>query len=431
MKKIIYSLVIMIAAGSLFTSCIEQVEPLGIQDMRYAKAEYIRALKDLRAADAEYVRAQAAVEQAKARYIDARTALKNAEVEMQKLQNEYQALLNEARADSNAWISAETQFKIDSLEMEMEELQAKHDSTMVEAEKNLAKAQEQLRIALRDIALAAQSLTPNEQAALAAAVAIYAEAFEAYTKQQPEVMKAQRKVDSLKWAKSVYADQDWNGDELEIQNKVEWWENEKEYWLGEYEYDYAMYQAWKNAKPEQLVADLAEWKAKLDELAKAKADAEYALHEFTEEVTAYYVQYVHDGWDSYNRDIKQWKYNHPEVTDPGKAPKYTPGQKSYEVKFIKKSDNFKIDDVQYYNEAGHNIAGNGSTGIIENMPALKDKGTLAYQKLNALLDSYKVENPDFPGEGINILEVGAEFVLNVGSSMKDFILGTEDGDVDE
>ena len=97
MKKIIYSLVIMIAAGSLFTSCIEQVEPLGIQDLRYAKAEYIRALKDLRAADAELVRAQAAHEQARARYVDAMTANLNADTEYQNLLNEYQQLINEAR----------------------------------------------------------------------------------------------------------------------------------------------------------------------------------------------------------------------------------------------------------------------------------------------------------------------------------------------
>ena len=82
MKKIIYSLVIMIAAGSLFTSCIEQVEPLGVQDLRFAKAEYIRALKDLRAADAEFRRAEAALKQAEARYQDAETARVLAEVEM-------------------------------------------------------------------------------------------------------------------------------------------------------------------------------------------------------------------------------------------------------------------------------------------------------------------------------------------------------------
>ena len=61
MKKIIYSLVIMIAAGSLFTSCIDQAEPVGILEIRTVKADYIRALKDLRAADAEFRRAEAAL----------------------------------------------------------------------------------------------------------------------------------------------------------------------------------------------------------------------------------------------------------------------------------------------------------------------------------------------------------------------------------
>ena len=53
MKKIIYSLVIMIAAGSLFTSCLEYVEPVGIQQLRAAKADYLDALAQLRLADAE------------------------------------------------------------------------------------------------------------------------------------------------------------------------------------------------------------------------------------------------------------------------------------------------------------------------------------------------------------------------------------------
>ena len=91
MKKIIYSLVIMIAAGSLFTSCIEQVEPEGIKNLRDAKAEYIRALKDLRAADAEFRRAEAALKQADARYRDAETAWMNAQTENQNLLNELQA----------------------------------------------------------------------------------------------------------------------------------------------------------------------------------------------------------------------------------------------------------------------------------------------------------------------------------------------------
>lgn len=47
----------MIAAGSLFTSCVENTEPQGIKDLRLAKADYLDALSNLRAADAEKVKA--------------------------------------------------------------------------------------------------------------------------------------------------------------------------------------------------------------------------------------------------------------------------------------------------------------------------------------------------------------------------------------
>ena len=77
MKKIIYSLVIMIAAGSLFTSCIKQVEPEGIRDLREAKA----ALK----------LAEAAVQQATADQIKQETA---DAAKMNELLREKQALEN-------------------------------------------------------------------------------------------------------------------------------------------------------------------------------------------------------------------------------------------------------------------------------------------------------------------------------------------------
>jgi len=163
MKKIIYSLVIMIAAGSLFTSCIEQVEPLGVQDLRFAKAEYIRALKDLRAADAEFRRAEAALKQAEARYTDAETARVLAEVEMQELLNEYQALVNLDFAGEVEYNEAERAARIEELEMQMEELRAEHEIAMTEAAEALALAQEDLRVTLRNIALAAQSLTDAEK----------------------------------------------------------------------------------------------------------------------------------------------------------------------------------------------------------------------------------------------------------------------------
>ena len=96
MKKIIYSLVIMIAAGSLFTSCIEPVEPNGLEQLRLAKADYLKALATLQQSKTQLVAAQAAAEQALAaqrtaeatyqtalaNYQDALTAALRAQTEM-------------------------------------------------------------------------------------------------------------------------------------------------------------------------------------------------------------------------------------------------------------------------------------------------------------------------------------------------------------
>ena len=96
MKKIIYSLVIMIAAGSLFTSCIEPVEPNGLETLRIEKANYLKALAALQQSKTQLVAAQAAAEQALAaqrtaeatyqtalaNYQDALTAALRAQTEM-------------------------------------------------------------------------------------------------------------------------------------------------------------------------------------------------------------------------------------------------------------------------------------------------------------------------------------------------------------
>ena len=66
MKKIIYSLVMLVAVGGLFTSCIDNEEPLGVKELRYAKAEYIRALKGLTDANAKVAEAEAAWKNAQA-----------------------------------------------------------------------------------------------------------------------------------------------------------------------------------------------------------------------------------------------------------------------------------------------------------------------------------------------------------------------------
>ncbi len=419
MKKIIYSLVIMIAAGSLFTSCIEQVEPLGVQDLRFAKAEYIRALKDLRAADAEFRRAEAALKQAEARYTDAETARVLAEVEMQELLNEYQALVNLDFAGEVEYNEAERAARIEELEMQMEELRAEHEIAMTEAAEALAQAQEDLRVTLRNIALAAQSLTDAEKEAVLYAAAAYEIAFEAVQKQKVEVMKAQHRVDTLKWIKKTQANKEWDSETHSYQYKVDLWQREIDRATPLAEMYKAIYESIPDT-PEEAIADLEEWETTLATIKGIGDQAEYDKHELAEEVTAYYVQYIYDGWEAYNKEVAQWEYDHPAVADPGKAPAYTEGQTSYTPK-----NTVKVDGKTY--KAGEQV-GAASTDPIE-FPALEMKATAAYSKLAALLDSYtSVNEPvsDKPVMTINATEI----TVNASQAMKAFIMGDEYGDVD-
>ena len=179
MKNIIYSLVIMIAAGSLFTSCIEQVEPEGIRDLREAKARYYDALSQLRAKDGVYREAEAAlklaeaaVQQATADQIKQETA---DAAKMNELLREKQALENEAYSMEMELRAAQIEADIDSLQKVMEIREKQHEIDLVDKQRELAQAQETLRQALRDIALAAADLTPKEKAAVIAAVEKYLE----------------------------------------------------------------------------------------------------------------------------------------------------------------------------------------------------------------------------------------------------------------
>jgi predicted nucleic acid-binding Zn-ribbon protein len=153
MKKIIYSLVIMIAAGSLFTSCLEYVEPAGIQQLRAAKADYLDALATLRLADAE-------LQKANATYVNARAAYVDAQTEWQLIENrihEYDVQIKAAR----------TEYEVDSLTKLKELLQVQHDTGMANARAALAWAQENLRVTLRDIAAVQNLFTAGERTVFA------------------------------------------------------------------------------------------------------------------------------------------------------------------------------------------------------------------------------------------------------------------------
>ncbi|MBO4536005.1 MAG: hypothetical protein J5702_02240 [Bacteroidales bacterium] len=328
MKKIIYSLVIMIAAGSLFTSCIEQVEPEGIKNLRDAKAEYIRALKDLRAADAEFQRASAEVQRAEAALrqaqADACKAQTECYVQMQALERELKELEIAGKALELEARAAEIAAEIEGIELTMEEIRKAHEINMVELEEELAEAQESLRKTLRDIALASQDLTANEKAAVKAAIDEYEAAYKAYVNQTIVVMKAEQAVAEAQ-KNLAKADLVWDKESLEYVNKVDLWEKKIEQAKQAIAEDEALLED----VPDPDLPDLNEWQATLDNLEKSIADAKYSKHTLTEEAAAYYVTYVHDNRDVFDDFIDAWVEENPAVAEPTKVNE--PKQEDYTI----------------------------------------------------------------------------------------------------
>ena len=164
----------MIAAGSLFTSCVTNTEPQGIKDIREAKANYLDALANLRAADAEKVKAEAAYQTAQIAVVEAEAALKQAEADIAK-----------ALADA-AQLGVE--YLDARIQMDLEERKAQAEITALEKQKELAEAQDELRKALANIAAEAQLLTPKEQEVVNA----YYTAYDWFITKQKAVFDAEK-----------------------------------------------------------------------------------------------------------------------------------------------------------------------------------------------------------------------------------------------
>lgn len=404
MKKIIYSLVIMIAAGSLFTSCIDQAEPVGILEIRTAKADYIRALKDLRAADAEFRRAEAALKQADARYRDAETAWMNAQTENQNLLNELQALLNEAQAMENELRAAQIADEIARMEMKMEEDAKQHEINMLDLEKNLNQAAEDLRVALRNIALHSQDLTNDEKLAVAEAVAVYEGIFEVYQKQVVKVKEAQAYLDSLNNWKYRFADKGWDGEGHQYLYKTTLWERE----IKRAEQRIEVYKQRLEEVPSPDEIDMNEWNAELEAM-QAEIDAlTYNFNTTTvKEIAEYYVNNVHDGVKAFNDAVTVFLaqfdgYNLAPLTKAEEA-LIKAGEKT--------QDDFKqqmADSIQF---------------------AKLPKGKISaptFNKFAYLLKSYKQESPISKADPKNNIMAPANDTIKIvmaNQSMKDFILG--------
>jgi len=403
MKKIIYSLVIMIAAGSLFTSCIEQVEPLGIQDLRYAKAEYIRALKDLRAADAEYRRAEAAVQLAIARYEDALTAGVNADTEYQKLLNEYQALVNQDYAGEVAYNEAERLAKLDSLQKAMEVRELNHKRELAEAEKDMRIAQEDLRVTIRNISLAAGDLTANEKVAIYEAAAVYYYLLEQVIVQDSVVNAAQIELAKAQEYALRFSDTAWCPGKLELVNVYEQIEHEIAieqakiaFWMDKYE-----------NLPDTSAA-VAEWKEYMDGFDDAIDEINVKKAEIVADKTAYEAM-IKEGIRDFDIAIAEWIEENWDTKDGVNyvQPATSAGKKPTEADYTSKvADSLKIVMIKPEDP----------------------KAAAAWAKFVYLLTSYKDDN--FPGSKATpankvITVNGTEDTVTVivRQDMKEFILG--------
>ena len=166
MKKIIYSLVIMIAAGSLFTSCVTNTEPQGIKDLREAKADYIESLKNLKDADAARQKAALAYDEANWAY---ELQIKEIEVEIERV-----------KADAT----------IANKEAKIAEIVAQAKIAAIEYERQLAIAETHLQNTLDSIAVVSNKLSDEEKAA----VKEYTKAYSKYLEALEKVHKAEAKV---------------------------------------------------------------------------------------------------------------------------------------------------------------------------------------------------------------------------------------------
>ena len=198
--KIWLKLVLVLAAGTLmFSSCLETIEPAGIEDLRGAKADLLRAQSALQEAQAAKVNAEAALVMAEAKVQEAIAKQKEAEIayieiEIKKMEAEieYQNLLNEREAIKNAALEAANAAEAEAarianekalaeLEAYLAQIEAQQEAAALEAAKAAAQLEADLldiqaqvleaktryEIALKELTAAKADLSPLQKAFIA------------------------------------------------------------------------------------------------------------------------------------------------------------------------------------------------------------------------------------------------------------------------
>lgn len=163
MKKVILFLVVGIGALCTLSSCLQNEEPAGIEVLRNAKAELIKA-------QAQYATAQAALMSAEVAYQE----LENAEKALDNRLKEAQVAYEEARLELlKAQNAAQSEAIIAYWEAEMlrwqnekEAMIADHEWEMLKKQTAIAEAEKEYNEALAALELASASLSDAEEEAI-------------------------------------------------------------------------------------------------------------------------------------------------------------------------------------------------------------------------------------------------------------------------
>ena len=408
----------MIAAGSLFTSCIEPVEPAGIYDLREAKARYYDALSKLRAADALLVEAKA--------------DLKKADAEFRRAEVEYQNLVNEAKKLENEALKLGNEKEAAKWAMKLEELKKQHELNMINYEGQIAQAQENLRQILSDIEMAALDLTDAEKKALSKAIREYEKAYQAWTDAQEAVTAAESALWSAQYDMNNQKDDagliwdpltDFYLDGIFTEyyylrtglTTPEYYES-----VIEYATMYAAYFA-------QLIAtfeadpDVTAWAEELTELKEELDQVKYNRYQVTKDSVYYMANVYHDGAPAYKKAVEDWlEANNIRVESDKTQYKVgddwitmnkpiAPGEKGFDPYTYYGNEVVWVEDDEY-----------------RGIPALEEDGSIAYAKFNYLLNDYftKISEAGDGTEPFMTLN-GTDLEINANQMMKEFILGGE------
>lgn len=155
----------------MFSGCLKNIEPEGIKDLRGAKAELLRAktaLEEANAAkvnaEAAFVQAQAKIQEAIAKQEEAKAAYEAAVARLKELEVEKQTALDQIEIEKEI---AAAKAEIAMYEKEAAVYAAELERALLLIQTEVLEAQAAYESALKDLAIAKNTLTEEQQKAVA------------------------------------------------------------------------------------------------------------------------------------------------------------------------------------------------------------------------------------------------------------------------